>query len=128
MAHRTFIDGNGREWQAWDVSADALRALEDRREAERRTRPERLCVPERRAPPDRRYRLDRRPGARFVVAGELAKGWLAFGCGARRRRLAPAPQDWESLPDAELARLCARARPAPLRRTWFQRARSARKP
>jgi hypothetical protein len=116
MAHRTFTGPDGREWQAWDVSPQALRALEDRREIERRDDGARGRAADRRTPPNRRRTLDRRAGARFAVRRELGRGWLAFACGATRRRLAPVPAGWERLPDAELARLCERARPAPLRR------------
>lgn len=49
--------------------------------------------------------------AQAVSAG-LEQGWLAFACGAHRRRLAPFPQEWRSADDAELERLCGLARKA----------------
>lgn len=49
--------------------------------------------------------------AQAVSAG-LEQGWLAFACGAHRRRLAPFPKEWRSADDAELARLCGLARKA----------------
>jgi hypothetical protein len=48
-------------------------------------------------------------------------GWLLFISESdEKRRLAPVPQDWASLLDADLEALCMRARhvpPAPARRT-----------
>lgn len=43
------------------------------------------------------------------------RGWLAFDCGMETRRLAPVPDDWASLPDADLVALIARAEVAPRR-------------
>ena len=37
-------------------------------------------------------------------------GWLAFVCGTVRKRLRLFPKHWRSLTDAELERLCRRAR------------------
>jgi hypothetical protein len=39
------------------------------------------------------------------------EGWLLFESPTEKRRLAPVPRDWESLPDEELASLCASAAP-----------------
>jgi hypothetical protein len=47
------------------------------------------------------------------LAVALAGGWLAFQAGPIRRRLAPAPEGWQQLADAELAALCDRAAAAP---------------
>ena len=47
-----------------------------------------------------------------AVSAGLEQGWLAFACGAHRRRLAPFPKEWRSADDAELARLCGLARKA----------------
>lgn len=117
MSHRTFIGHDGREWQVWNVSPQSLRDLEDRRDDERRGGSAPARAADRRVPPDRRRRLDRRAGARFAVRRELGQGWLAFACGSTRRRLVPVPDGWERLPDSDLAALCERARPAPLRRS-----------
>ena len=43
---------------------------------------------------------------RGVSAG-LEKGWLAFVSANGKRRLAPFPTEWESVPETELERLCA---------------------
>ena len=45
----------------------------------------------------------------LAVSAGLELGWLAFGCGTERRRLAPIPDDWQTVDDVALARLCARA-------------------
>lgn len=37
-------------------------------------------------------------------------GWLAFVCGSVRKRLRLFPKQWHALTDAELERLCRRAR------------------
>lgn len=47
------------------------------------------------------------------VRPEFAAGWLAFQTGDERRRLTPIPEGWEHCTDAQLARMCARARPTP---------------
>jgi len=44
------------------------------------------------------------------IPEEYREGWLAFeSAHGEKRRLAPVPKNWESLPDEELAVLCARA-------------------
>jgi hypothetical protein len=45
----------------------------------------------------------------------LRRGWLTFQAGAARRRLAPYPADWESLPDERLDALRRQAAPVPSR-------------
>lgn len=47
---------------------------------------------------------------RSFLRGELADGWLTCETVGEKRRIAPIPDDWESLPDEELARLCRSAR------------------
>ena len=43
---------------------------------------------------------------------EFREGWLAFeSAHGEKRRLAPAPQDWESLTEQELTALCGQAAP-----------------
>jgi hypothetical protein len=45
------------------------------------------------------------------------EGWLAFeSAHGEKRRLAPVPQNWESLTDRELSALCAEATPQVLRK------------
>jgi hypothetical protein len=53
--------------------------------------------------------------ARYI-APELAHGWLSFESSTgERRRLAPYPSEWPTLPDEELAALCRVAPRAPFR-------------
>ena len=94
MPHRTFRDPRGREWEAWEVHPSSI---ERRLAAERRKAP--------RDEPGRR----RRKETRIVVDPHLSAGWVAFQSREERRRLAPIPEGWEALPDAELARLAERA-------------------
>lgn len=39
------------------------------------------------------------------------EGWLLFESSQEKRRLAPVPSDWETMPVQELVRLCAKAVP-----------------
>ena len=88
MTHRFFRDPRGAEWQVWDTCPTS--------------------------------------GVYGVVAPELAGGWLCFervpqagapgNAPTERRRLAPIPPGWDTLPDAELQVLLARAPDAPQRR------------
>ena len=110
MAHRTFTDSQGVEWEAWDVI------------------PGRMTVGGR----ERRFGLDRRvfdapgmdPGEnrrrrgerRTTVSDCLKRGWLAFraaGGRGERRRCAPIPDDWEHAPVEELERYCREANVVP---------------
>ena len=93
MAHRTFRDDDGREWDAWEVVPTAV---------ERR-----LASPD----PERRPRTERRrvQETRVLVPDQLQKGWLAFQSGRDRKRLAPIPSGWSELEEAELAVLLKRA-------------------
>lgn len=43
------------------------------------------------------------------------EGWLLFESATEKRRFAPVPRDWESLPEGELAKLCAEASTQPSR-------------
>jgi hypothetical protein len=94
MTYRRFVDGQGREWEAWEVHPSAV---ERRLNAERRTRP--------RGSPDRRQRRE----FRLVMPPELQSGWLAFQAASRKVRLAPIPPGWMHLSDDELALLVQRA-------------------
>ena len=44
---------------------------------------------------------------------EFKTGWLLFQSETTKKRLAPYPDDWRSMPASELEKLCARARTAP---------------
>jgi hypothetical protein len=43
-------------------------------------------------------------------------GWLAFDSGVETRRVAPIPENWETMSDSELAGVCERAEVALRRR------------
>lgn len=93
MSLRSFIDSEGTEWRVWDVVPEGVPA-QDRR----RTDTLDPTVPDRRLP---------------VVDPELDGGWLVCESALEKRRIAPIPEGWESCPDAELERLCKRARERP---------------
>jgi len=44
---------------------------------------------------------------------EFKNGWLLFQSETTKKRLAPYPDDWRSMPADELEKLCAKARTAP---------------
>lgn len=92
MAHRTFRDELGREWDVWEVVPTAV----ERRMAKA---PPRASVAERR----------RVQETRVVVPDSLQKGWLAFQSGSERRRLAPIPSEWDEMTDRELVELLNQA-------------------
>ena len=113
MAHRTFTDARGVQWNVWAV----VPQWADRRTGkQRRTQSpedENFDPPvlEQRRQPDRRRGL---PDAfpRVRLKGGLDGGWLAFESGGQRRRLSPIPPGWESASDRELERMCDGAAPA----------------
>lgn len=86
---RTFVDGDGTEWQVWKVVPESRLFLE-RRGADRR-RTAAAVAPEE----EQREGVDRRQG-------DLQEGWLCFGCATERRRLYPVPPEWESCSDERL--------------------------
>jgi hypothetical protein len=92
MAHRSFHDDLGREWEVWEVIPTAV---------------ERRVGPPMSRPPD----VDRRKvkEARVVVPDKLQRGWLAFQSGRERRRLAPIPADWNEMTASELVELLQQA-------------------
>ena len=47
----------------------------------------------------------------YALPEEFREGWLVFESANQKRRLAPVPPDWESLPAEALAALCAKASP-----------------
>ena len=105
---RAFTDDSGTEWTVWEVQPGqfVIGATERRAGLDRRVAPAPDPVIERRRGSERRVR------ARHAVTGigtELAGGWLTFQAGPMRRRLAPVPDGWDRLADAELATLCGRA-------------------
>src|SRR5438105_3639778 len=94
MAHRTFRDEHGREWEAWEVVPTAVERRMARDGGRRTT-----------APNDRRKGQE----TRVLVPDELQRGWLAFQSGLERRRLAPIPDDWVDMTVDELADLLKHA-------------------
>ena len=99
MTHRSFVDRDGRRWDAWDVYPAGDRRTLDRR---RTTADDRRLV-ERRLGGERR----RRAMARAPLLGtDYGTGWLCFESGADRRRHAPVPADWTSWDDARLEACC----------------------
>ena len=44
---------------------------------------------------------------------EFKDGWLLFQSETTKKRLAPYPDDWRTMPAEDLERLCAKARTAP---------------
>jgi hypothetical protein len=104
MPIRSFRTADGVLWQVWNV-------LPGRRDEERRTGYDRRSPDPviRYTGPERRTADRRQPAAPFL-SPQLQSGWLAFESPTEKRRLAPIPQRWESLPDDELVRLCGEAR------------------
>jgi hypothetical protein len=92
MAHRSFRDEKGREWDVWEVVPTAV----ERRMATSVARPPAV---------DRRKVRE----SRVVVPDRLQKGWLAFQSGRERRRLAPIPKEWDEMTVAELLDLLNQA-------------------
>jgi hypothetical protein len=98
MAHREFIDSRHVTWDVWDVYptlGDRRGSLADRRHFIRET-------------VERRTMLG---AAGLRVSPQYTHGWLAFQSEHDRRRLAPVPDGWEELDEAELERLCQAATP-----------------
>lgn len=109
LAHRTFTDAHGTEWQVWNVNPHVLE--DDRRSGDdRRTPPPGERDPERRTE-ERRGQEERRTRPRLVVSQELEDGWLTFESAAGKRRLIPIPPGWQALGDAELNGLLEQAVP-----------------
>ena len=57
-----------------------------------------------------------------AVSAGREGGWLAFTSGVERRRFAPVPSDWDTLPPATLETMCRAARPVMPRRaqSWSE--------
>ena len=97
MPHRQFRDASGSLWDVWDVHPTATeRRRNERRDGQRRHR-------------ERRNREESRV---VGVPTDLCLGWLAFQTGRQRRRLAPIPLDWISMPEEDLRVLKERATPS----------------
>jgi hypothetical protein len=94
MSYRRFKDAQGRAWEAWEVHPSTV---ERRLSSERRGRG--------RVTADRRQQHE----FRLVIPSELRDGWLAFQGSFEKVRLAPIPEGWMALSDADLAELVMRA-------------------
>ena len=106
MAHRTFTDAEGREWEVWEVRPGlALIPGGVDRRLQRTEPPE--AVGESEAAVVRIANERRRRDRRLAVSPQLRGGWLAFRRGGEeRRRLAPVPAGWERESDVQLAASC----------------------
>lgn len=100
MSFRTFIDTQGVEWSAWDVTPGPV----DRRIADRRLFAEPVGA-------DRRggRRRNRKSGPAALTT-TFAQGWLCFETRSERRRLAPIPRNWDRSSDEQLAAYLAAAK------------------
>ena len=94
MTHRRIRDRAGEMWDVWEVYPSAV---------ERRMSGEVPAVLDEGV--ERRVRRE----VRVVVPEGLQQGWLAFQNGDERRRLAPIPDEWSTLADAELVALLEKA-------------------
>jgi hypothetical protein len=101
MAHRTFVDADGIQWQAWDVTP----SLAERRHGERRTLASRIADYMERRRVERRRRIE----ARVALRPGFEQGWLTFESVVGTKRLAPIPPAWDTLPDESLGELLCRA-------------------
>lgn len=106
MPIRSFRTAEGVLWQVWNVMP-GRRGVVERRESHDRRSPDPVI---RYTGPERRAREDRRRAQGFL-SPHLATGWLTFECPTEKRRLAPIPQHWDLLSEADLQRLCETARP-----------------
>ena len=109
MAHRTFTDALGMEWDVWEVHPQ----LAERRTRERRGRG--AAAQPSRVARDRRLLRDRRRHAvaevRLRITDGFERGWLVFQSAVEKRRLAPIPPHWDECSETLLGDLCDRATP-----------------
>ena len=98
MALRQYTDRDGTTWNVWNVPPQytPARSGRDRRQS-------RAMDPatDRRALTDRRVRS----------ATGLEGGWVCFQAGEEKRRLAPAPRDWDRCSEEDLEHYLQRAVP-----------------
>jgi hypothetical protein len=114
MAFRTFVDGEGQEWQAYTVVPPAdERRRADRRDTDLTPAEASSAVEADSASDDRRDSDDRRltVGRVSRVFRAEPQGWLVFESGAERRRLSPIPDEWTHATDEELERYRQSAKP-----------------
>lgn len=113
MTERRFVDSDGTRWT---VRATVPTMAERRRMARRRRgqgegRSDAGATPRGSAAVERRRNAERRRVAqtRAPVSPGHEEGWLTFESPTAKRRLAPIPSGWDTLPEAELRHLCTRA-------------------
>jgi hypothetical protein len=96
MSHRVVVDAAGVSWDVWEVHPTSV----DKRNPD--------------APAEAPITGERRRtrSARMHVAPEMRTGWLAMKSATERRRVAPIPDGWAELTDAQLLALVASAAPA----------------
>lgn len=110
MTERRFVDDQGTRWAV----RDTVPSMAERRQRVRRRRggaEDDGTVSHPTTPAERRHHPERRQVSetRASVSPGHENGWLTFECAAGKRRLAPIPEAWDALPEAELRALCARA-------------------
>lgn len=106
MAHRTFTDSGGIEWEVWQVIPRGV-SLDS---PERRERAERRHPPASELPEIAEQRSGRERRRTASVSPGMELGWLAFQTRGEKRRLAPIPDGWEALTSAQLEAYCRIAR------------------
>jgi hypothetical protein len=107
MSLLEFRDTQGVVWRVWDVRPQWT----NRRERDRRSPSHGTFIgDDRRKLPGRRWSVpDTEPRVRVRPGYE--QGWLACETSTERRRVAPIPEHWEELSNAELEALCRNAPP-----------------
>lgn len=86
MPHRQFIDSHGRRWSVWDIIPSAVTFDLASTTASR---------------------TESRAAARLPE--QFSDGWLCFEREGEKRRLAPLPSQWATLPSSRLEELCRQA-------------------
>lgn len=103
MAHREFLDAGGTQWIVWDVHPTAATSMLGASSP--------MPVAEGAARSGGRGDQGVTRAAIDYVEAALAAGWLCFESTSEKRRLAPIPSGWETLPTDSLTSLCGRAAP-----------------
>lgn len=86
MPHRQFVDSHGRLWSVWDIIPSAITFdLASTRTTVSETR------------------------AAARLPAQFSDGWLCFERDGEKRRLAPMPAQWATLPSSHLEELCRQA-------------------
>ncbi len=102
MAHREFLDAGGTQWTVWDVHPMAAMSM---------LQSAALLDGSAAVPSGGRGDQGVSRAANEYVEAALAAGWLCFESTTEKRRLAPIPSGWETLPTDSLTFLCGRASP-----------------